>query len=124
MVTNELGDFFAGYARAMLWVNTVDLLTGESVDASDIYEGPGRWWEDVPTLDLDEAGEFYTHHLDLLKSTGASNFAQHGHDFALTRNGHGAGFWDRGYPDAIGQALTEAAQAYGEATLFLSADQY
>lgn len=38
---------------------------------------------------------------------------QIGHDFILTRNHHGAGFWDRGLGEA-GERLTEAAQAYGE----------
>lgn len=40
-----------------------------------------------------------------------------GHDFWLTRNRHGAGFWDRwssGTPqDEIGRQLTDAAHAYG-----------
>lgn len=35
-----------------------------------------------------------------------------GHDFWLTRNGHGAGFWDRGL-GAIGRQLTDAAKCYG-----------
>lgn len=38
---------------------------------------------------------------------------QCGHDFALTRNHHGAGFWDRGYGD-LGDRLTVAAQSFGE----------
>ena len=38
--------------------------------------------------------------------------AHAGHDFWLTRNGHGAGFWDRGL--AQGDALTKAAKVYGE----------
>lgn len=38
---------------------------------------------------------------------------QCGHDFWLTRNGHGTGFWDRGYPTHIGDKLTDAAHDYG-----------
>jgi hypothetical protein len=34
-----------------------------------------------------------------------------GHDFWLTRNGHGAGFWDRG-AGAVGDELTTAAKVY------------
>jgi hypothetical protein len=37
-----------------------------------------------------------------------------GHDFWLTRNGHGAGYWDRGL-GALGERLSDAARAYGEA---------
>lgn len=36
-----------------------------------------------------------------------------GHDLALTRNGHGAGFWDRGL-GADGDALSDIAKALGE----------
>ncbi len=36
-----------------------------------------------------------------------------GHDFWLTRSGHGAGFWDRGLTGGLGERLTEASKAYG-----------
>lgn len=36
-----------------------------------------------------------------------------GHDFWLTRRGHGAGFWDRGLGD-LGKRLSEAANACGD----------
>jgi hypothetical protein len=39
--------------------------------------------------------------------------AQIGHDFWLTRNRHGAGFWDRGLGER-GQYLTDASHPYGE----------
>ena len=44
-----------------------------------------------------------------------------GHDFWLTRNGHGAGFWDRGLGEA-GKKLTDAAHAFGECNLYLGDD--
>ncbi len=44
----------------------------------------------------------------------AATEAQIGHDLWLTRNRHGAGFWDGDYPDDLGQALTDAAHAMGE----------
>lgn len=46
---------------------------------------------------------------------------QAGHDFFLTRNHHGAGFWDRGLGE-IGDRLTAAAHAYGESDLFVGDD--
>lgn len=42
---------------------------------------------------------------------------QSGHDFWLTRNGHGAGFWDRGY-GAVGRRLSDACAPYGEVHLY------
>ncbi len=36
-----------------------------------------------------------------------------GHDFWLTRNGHGCGFWDRGI-NGTGEKLSDFAQSMGE----------
>ena len=38
---------------------------------------------------------------------------QIGHDFWLTRNGHGAGFWDGDYDKAAGDELTRLAREFG-----------
>lgn len=43
---------------------------------------------------------------------------QAGHDFWLTRNGHGAGFWDRGL-GRIGDKLTAIAKSFGAVDLFV-----
>jgi len=40
--------------------------------------------------------------------------ASAGHDFWLTRNGHGAGFWDGDLPKDVGEALTKASKKFGE----------
>lgn len=41
-----------------------------------------------------------------------------GHDLWLTRNGHGAGFWDRGAGE-VGDRLTEACKELGEVNLWV-----
>jgi len=46
---------------------------------------------------------------------------QAGHDFWLTRNGHGAGFWDRGL-GLIGEKLTAIAHSFGECDLYVGDD--
>lgn len=40
-----------------------------------------------------------------------------GHDFWLTRNGHGSGFWDRGLTN--GDELTKLAKSFGEVDLYV-----
>ncbi len=45
-----------------------------------------------------------------------------GHDFWLTRNGHGAGFWDGDWADDVGERLTRASKAYGEVSLYVGDD--
>lgn len=42
-----------------------------------------------------------------------------GRNFWLTRNQHGAGFWDRGLGE-VGDRLTEAAHVYGEVNLYVT----
>lgn len=44
-----------------------------------------------------------------------------GHDFWLTRNGHGAGFWDRGL-GVIGEKLSDSARVYGSVDLYVGDD--
>lgn len=50
-----------------------------------------------------------------------------GHDFWLTRNHHGAGFWDRwnsATPQGkIGDKLSDAAHSFGEVSLYLGDDE-
>lgn len=45
---------------------------------------------------------------------------QIGHDFWLTRNGHGSGFWDRGLP--YGDELSAIAKTYGSCDLYVGDD--
>lgn len=48
------------------------------------------------------------------------------HDFWLTRNGHGAGFWDRTYNNDVdgkkGDKLTKIAEKFGGSTLYVGDD--
>lgn len=78
-----------------------------------------------------DAAKFQTDHADLLAEaytrdgyahpeSGAGPEDMAGHDFWLTRNGHGAGFWDRSPLDAggLGDKLSDAAKAFGECDLY------
>lgn len=57
---------------------------------------------------------------EYLSLEGAS-YEQLARDFWLTRNGHGAGFWDRGYGE-IGDAMTEISKTFGSVDLYLGDD--
>lgn len=46
-----------------------------------------------------------------------------GHDFWLTRNGHGAGFWDSDIDKEVGKALTKACEPFGEFNLYVGDDK-
>ena len=101
-----------GYAEAMLWCNTVDAKF-ESVDmtASDPSpEALAKAGEDCDAfLDLCETDAKAELELYMIEHE-ASTF---GHDFALSRNGHGAGFFDRGHGFP---ALQRLAKTFGTNT--------
>ncbi len=44
-----------------------------------------------------------------------------GHDFWLTRNGHGAGFWDRGLGE-LGAKVTDLAHSFGSVDCYAGDD--
>lgn len=46
---------------------------------------------------------------------------QAGHDFWLTRNGHGTGFWDRGL-GKVGDKLTALCKPYGSRDVYVGDD--
>lgn len=114
----SLRDFTHAYIDAALWSSTDDNGTPlDSLDASLSAEARAQMEADCAA--------FYTDcrpiwdGLTAYTLTGTVDDAQAGHDFWLTRNRHGAGFWDRGLGDA-GEELTRRARAYGEADLYVS----
>lgn len=56
---------------------------------------------------------------DLLEGLDASRVA---HDFWLTRNGHGAGFWDGDYEKSVGRELTRISKDFGGVDLLVGDD--
>lgn len=42
-----------------------------------------------------------------------------GHDFTMTRNGEGVGFWDGDYPEPYATTLTDASKTYNEFSLYV-----
>jgi len=45
-----------------------------------------------------------------------------GHDFWLTRQGHGCGFWDGDWPEEAGERLTSSSKRFGEVDLYVGDD--
>ena len=79
-----LNDFKNAYIEAIYFTETGDGVQPES----DIEESE-QFLKDVET----DCALFLQKYAHLIES---HLFEQAGHDFWLTRNGHGAGFWDRG----------------------------
>ena len=103
---------FTAYVECALWASTDD--DGENLD---IYSASDIAAESLTEMRV-EVEDFCTANAELIANLDPE---QVGHDFWLTRNGHGAGFWDRGLGE-IGTKLTDAAHAYGSSDLYIGDD--
>lgn len=109
--------FTEAYFECALWSSLDDDGTPFDAIAGDFSP------ETAAQMEADCA-DFQTANAELLQAAYEDfdfNDARAGHDFWLTRNHHGAGFWDRGLGE-IGSRLTEAALAYGECDLYVGDD--
>ncbi len=111
----DLDQFTQAYIVCALWSSTDDddRPFDANYDPSDI--APSELARIIA-----DCAEFQSANESLLMQAGTAE--QNGHDYWLTRNGHGAGFWDRGYSEELGQALTDAAHKAGERDLYIGDD--
>ena len=110
--------FTEGYIEAALWSSTDD--EGEPLDEDyGIDDIAPSTFSDM-VIDCDDFQESNDELLDDAYGDGISP-SKAGHDFWLTRNGHGAGFWDGDYPDD-GKELTANSKAYGGIDLYVGDD--
>jgi hypothetical protein len=114
-----LDEFTEGYITAALWSSNDD----DDNPLDEMYGIDDIAPETLARMSADCAAFQKANASDLAafqEVTGRP--ASHaGHDFWLTRCGHGAGFWDRGAGD-VGDRLTEAAQAFGDVDLYVGDD--
>ncbi len=107
----NVDEFMRGYIEAMLWSSTndddmknvnINMIASETMD---------KIKKDCVSF-LEKAGSHITY--DKLKRPSGSLEASAGHDFWLTRVGHGAGFWDG---DWVGEEhdgdLTRISEEFG-----------
>jgi len=114
----NLGKFTTQYIATALWSSTDESTPegGEPLDKNytidDLsFEALEQAREDCRRF-LEMSGDVvYTYDTD-----------QAGHDFWLTRNGHGAGFWDGDYLEEDGKLLTEISKIFGECYLYVGDD--
>jgi hypothetical protein len=108
---NDLSAFTQGYVDAIFF--TFDDNLAPDLGFYDLSE------KALAMILIDCTG-FELLNKNLLEQAGTPE--QNGHDFWLTRNHHGAGFWDRGYTKEIAGALTDAAHKYKEQSLIAGDD--
>ena len=112
---DTLRAFLAAYQTCALWSSTDD--AGTPLDELGV-----EFAGETETSMQQDCFAFMRDHADAWREAGMSD-EQAGHDFWLTRNGHGAGFWDRGLGEA-GDRLTALAEAYGSSDLYIGDNGY
>lgn len=107
-------EFLDAYIEAALWSSN-DLSSEEAEFLDENYDS-----DDLSEKCLEE---FKKDCISFCEDNAADleglDPGQCGHDFWLTRNRHGAGFWDRGLGEK-GERLSKAAHVYGSVDLYVN----
>ena len=109
-------EFTAQYIETALWSST-DNTDDQGGDYLDANYGPDELAPETLEKMLEDCQKFHAQTEPMIQA----DISQAGHDFWLTRNGHGAGFWDGDWPEH-GKALTEASDQFGEVHLYVGDD--
>lgn len=107
---SDLSDFTRGYIDAIFF--TEEELEGKSFE---------DFAPDSLTHIVQDCAGFDMENKSLLTRGYLCKFEYAGHDFWLTRNHHGAGFWDRGL-GAIGEELTKMCEKYPAKDVYIGDD--
>lgn len=117
MTTLSLDTFTRAYIECALWSSNdnADDQGGEPLDSN--YST-----EDIAPETLEKIkSDCAKFQVDNEANIGEKAFRA-GYDFWLTRNHHGAGFWDGDWPEPQATRLTDAAHAFGEVDLYVGDD--
>ena len=129
---NKLKDFIYGYKLTALWSSSDNDKTDcEFLDerfSIDDFDNDARNTIESDCLKFITSNkydlEIYSDSITYNIHESLSAWEVAGHDFWLTRNGHGAGFWDRlGLDETIGKRLSDSSQSFGECDIYVNDQQ-
>ena len=104
------------YIQCALWSSMDD--SGEPLDGQYSEEDLSAETIEKMTADVER---FVREAKDAIIDSGISE-SDIGHDFWLTRNGHGAGFWDRGLDKEVSDQFCKICDSFGSCELYLDDD--
>lgn len=117
-------EFFDAYIEAALWSTTDNSTESGGYPLEDNY-GPDDIDQESIDKQIMETNSFIDENeawLDEASEKFGARPASLGFDFWLSRNGHGAGYFDRGY-GALGDKLQNAAKVYGTSDIYVGDDR-
>jgi hypothetical protein len=110
-------EFFTAYIACALWLSTDESTDSGGFPLDDNYTAADIDADTLAAMRVD-CEAFYQETTDAIDGENS----QAGHDFWLTRNGHGAGFWDGDWKEPAASILDEASKAFGNVDLYLGDD--
>ncbi len=121
-LTEVNDDFVEGYITAALWSTNddEDVPLDSNYSADDLTPETRQEMVDDCRKFLEQYGHLFTE--ENCSHRGCSVMSYAGHDFWLTRNGHGCGFEDGDWKKAVANKLARAARSYKEFYLFVGDD--
>lgn len=119
MENRDQENFINGYIDCALWASTLGDDCGTPMDQDHTIEDIADETTEAMREDCIDFLQANPQWLELYAESFCYTYA--GHDFWLTRNGHGAGFWDRGL-NSLGDKLSDAARQWGECDLYIGDD--
>lgn len=115
----DIEAMFTAYVECALWSSN-----DESDDRGGEPLDQNYGWSDIPpetsAAMRADCESFARQNFALVEAEGG-DWSQAGHDFWLTRNDHGSGFWDGDWPKT-GEALTAAVRAFGRCDIYVGDD--
>lgn len=114
-----ISPFYSSYCQTAIWAsaNLGDYATGDNPEPLDDL---GYTISDITENGADRATVDCVLFMALNREDigdEKQNLERAGHDFWMTRNHHGAGFWDGDWPEEAGQRMTKWAETFGELSL-------
>ena len=121
-------EFRQSYITALFWSTTDCRGNGDCscndcecfdswADESDFADG------ELAKIDTMCRSFYDTHSDDFVgASTQCTQDEQAGHDFCMTQNGHGCGFWDGDWPEPAATRLTSASESARECNIYTGDD--
>lgn len=111
-----IAEFIDHYTSALLFYGRDEEDEPEALDVNDL--------SDQAKVDIEQDCRlFMAQNAALLEQAVEVYGIDHaGHDFYLTRCGHGCGYWDGDLPEELGNKLTEAAKAFHSSMVYRGDD--
>lgn len=120
-------DFVKSYLITALWASTNDNGENNPPPLDQNFD-----LEDIASItqlkakndcqDFLKVAEMACPSSELLEEFYTLDYDSIGHDFFLTRNHHGAGFWDGDYSQELGKYLTDVSHKFGEVNFYVGDD--